>query len=114
MDAVTPIILSKALDGLSARYLATAENIANANTPNYRPLQVRFEDALRAAAADPKALASVTTKTELAPTPRIASEMRLDLEVATASQTAGRYMALVEMLAREMQIQRSAVGGDRG
>lgn len=114
MDAITPLILAKALDGLSARYTATAENIANANTPNYRPVQVRFEEALRAAAEQgAAAVTGVEARTEAAPMPKIASEMRLDLEIATASQTAGRYMALTELLARSMQIQRTAMGGDR-
>jgi flagellar basal-body rod protein FlgB len=37
--------------------------------------------------------------------------MRLDLEVATASQTAMRYAALLDILGREMAINRAVVRG---
>jgi len=40
--------LSSALAGLSARQSATANNIANINTPNYRAQTVSFESALAA------------------------------------------------------------------
>jgi len=45
--------------------------------------------------------------------PRIASEMRLDLEIATASQTAMRYGALLSVLDRQMAITRAAIAGGR-
>jgi flagellar basal-body rod protein FlgB len=35
-----------ALDGLSARHAAIADNIANVNTPGYKRKEVPFEDAL--------------------------------------------------------------------
>jgi len=40
----------KALDGLSLRNTAIAQNLANANTPNYKRKIVVFEDQLKAAA----------------------------------------------------------------
>jgi hypothetical protein len=46
-----PIILNKALDGLSLRAEATAQNIANAGSRDFRPVQVSFEQELKAAAA---------------------------------------------------------------
>lgn len=114
MDPITPVLIAKALDGLHARQAVTAENIANANTPNYRTLTVEFEAALQAASrrgAD--AIARVTPHTQLARTNGIASEMRLDLEIATASQTAMRYSALIEMLGRQMAINRAVISGGR-
>jgi flagellar basal-body rod protein FlgB len=99
MTNLTVALIAKALDGLQARQAATAQNIANANSESYRPVRVTFEDSLRAAAAQgPEAVAGVIAKTEFAPVPRIASEMRLDLEIATAAQTAMRYGALVSVL----------------
>lgn len=112
MEATTPVLIAKALDGLSERYRATAQNIANANTPNYRPLQVSFEASLKAAAAQgDDAVAQMTPTIEREPVPAVADEMRLDLEMATASQTALRYQALMDVLGREMQITRAAISG---
>jgi flagellar basal-body rod protein FlgB len=111
MDAVSPLLIAKALDGLHARYRATAENIANANTPSYRPINVTFEARLKAAALQgPEAIAAVAPRTELAPVSATGG-MRLDLEVATASQTAMRYAALLDILGREMAINRAVVRG---
>lgn len=41
-----------ALDGLSARHSAIADNIANVNTPGYKRKDVPFEDALARAVRD--------------------------------------------------------------
>jgi len=112
MDSIAPLLIAKALDGLHARYQATAENIANANTPSYRPLNVTFEARLEAAARQgAEAVANVIPQLELAPARGLGSEMRLDLEIATASQTAMRYAALVDILGRGMAISRAVVRG---
>ena len=108
MTEITSSLIVRALDGLSARSAATAENIANAGTPNFRPLRVTFEEALTAAARDGRPMASVQ--------PQIAAaaegeSVRLDLELATASSTALRYSALTELLGRQMQIHSIAISG---
>ena len=113
MDGISSLLVVKALDGLYARQLATAQNIANANSDNYHPIQVTFEDSLRAAAAGgPDDIAGVTPQTVLAPW-QPGDEMRLDLEIATASQTALRFSALIGVLDRQMQIARTVVSGGR-
>jgi flagellar basal-body rod protein FlgB len=112
MDAISPLLIAKALDGLHARYQATAENIANANTPGYRPVQVTFEARLQAAARQgAEAITGVSPRTEMASISNITGGMRLDLEVATAAQTAMRYAALLDILGREMAISRAVVRG---
>lgn len=114
MDAVVPVLIAKVLDGLSARATVAAENIANANTPNYRPMAVKFEESLRAAAAKGNdAIADVQPQIEAQQTGRFGTEMRLDLEIATAAQTAMRYAALIDILGRQMQLQRAVVAGGR-
>jgi flagellar basal-body rod protein FlgB len=106
------ILALKALDGLSTRAVATAQNIANASTANYRPLKVSFEDALANAAANGSdAIAAVTPQVTTAKSGPD-SELRLDLELATASGTAGRYSALVELLSRQLQLQALAITGN--
>jgi flagellar basal-body rod protein FlgB len=103
-------LVAKALDGLSARYEATALNIANANSPGYRPIAVSFEDALKTAASGATAdVRAVTPRWAPATRTALAPEMRLDLELATASQTAMRYGALIELLGRQLGIARAAV-----
>lgn len=114
MSFVTEAVLMKALDGLAVRATVTAQNIANANSPGYRPLAVTFEDALRNAAprgADQVAAVRprVTAGLDSAGRP----ELRLDLELATASSTAGRYATLTELLNRQLQLRALAVSGTR-
>lgn len=103
-QAVEPIstnIILKALDGLSARATVTAQNIANANSPGYRPLKVSFEEALRrAATSGVEAIRAVEPRISAAGD----SDLRLDLELATATSTSGRYQTLAELLSRQLQI----------
>jgi len=109
------VLAVKALDGLSARSIVTAENIANAGTPGYRPLKVTFEEALITAARGGSAreIAGVRPKVETQKGPAGDSGLRLDLELATASSTAMRYAALIEVLNRQMQVHALAVSGSR-
>lgn len=114
MPAVSSALLLKAMDGLSLRAQVTAQNIANANSPGYRPLAVSFEDALRAAAAgDAASVARVTPRVAPARGSAGQAGLRLDLELVTATATAGRYAALAELLNRRLQIEALAVSGTR-
>ena len=111
MGDITSTLLIKALDGLSARQLATAENIANANSPGFRPLRVSFEAALAAAAR--RGEGAVLTVEPLTTGAALPEPVRVDLELATASATAGRYSAITELLNRQMQIESLAITGGR-
>ncbi|MGF6805627.1 flagellar basal-body rod protein FlgB [Paraburkholderia sp. Clong3] len=112
-------IAGKALDGLFARQTATAQNVANAGSANFTPLRVSFEDALRDAAAlhpgDTPAsvlarVAGVAPRID-APLPLASNTVRIDDEIATASETSARYAMLAGMLDRTMQIEKLAIGG---
>ena len=110
MDALSAVLINKALDGLSMRHMATAQNIANANSPGYRPVRVSFEEQLRSAAMQGEAAVRnvrAAGTTETGP----GGELRLDLELATASETAMRYAALIDLLSRQMQISRTIIKG---
>lgn len=112
MDSVSAILIGKALDGLAMRSLATAQNVANAGSSGFRPLRVTFEDALRSAARrGPGAAAGVTPRLQQLGSSISDREMRLDLELATASETALRYAALIDLLGRQMQISRTVIRG---
>lgn len=105
-------LINRSLDGLSMRYIATAENIANASSRGFRPLRVTFEDALRSASSQgAEAIQRVTPRIQHAAPLGAGDEMRLDLELATASETALRYSALLDILARQMQITRTVIRG---
>jgi len=112
-------IAGKALDGLFARQTATAQNMANAGSDNFTPVRVSFEDALREAAAlrpgDTQAAVSARVAGVQpgidAPLPLDANTVRLDQEIATASETSARYAMLIGILDRTMQIRQLAIKG---
>lgn len=114
MDSLFAITALKTLDSLSLRSAVTAENIANAGTDGYRPRKVQFEDALIAAAH--KGSAEVEQFTPQIEASTAASDglgPRLDLELAAASGTAGRYSAVVDILNRMLQIRDLALTGGK-
>lgn len=113
MDEVSAALIARALDGLNQRYMFTAQNIANANSAGYRPVRVSFEESLRAAASSGAEAIRAVEPRVFVETGDGAETMRLDLELATASQTAMRYRALVDILGRQMALQRAllAAGG---
>lgn len=113
MDGFTSQIMIKALDGLSQRATVVATNIANAGTANYRPLRLSFERALvDAASRGPAAVRATAPNVERISPNAPDGRLRLDLEMATASSTALRYSALIEMLSREMQTEALAIKGN--
>lgn len=115
MDPITPALLLKAMDGLSMRAQVTAQNIANANSPRYRPLTVSFEDALAKAGAsgDTRSVALVQPKVATAMDQDGPLPLRIDLELATAAQTSARFTALAELLNRRLQIEALVTTGTR-
>lgn len=114
MDASNAILIVKALDGLAARAVVTAENIANAGTQNYRPLRVNFESALKEAAArGDDAVRQVALSAQRVAPGASDETLRVDLEMATASATALRYGALIEILNRQGQLKSLAITGNR-
>ena len=114
MDNSSAILMIKALDCLSTRAAVTAENIANAGSPNYRPMRVSFEDALKAAAREGDVgVQHLSPSIEhLAASDTGNGALRPDLEMATAVGTAGRYGALLELLNRQLQLQALAITGN--
>lgn len=112
-SAFSTQLVMKVLDCLTVRANVTAQNIANAGTPNYRPLRATFESAL-AAAADlgASAVSSVEPRIEDAANAS-GPDLRLDMEVATASETAMRYSALIEILNRRVQLDALPLTGSR-
>ncbi|WP_420606043.1 flagellar basal body rod protein FlgB [Novosphingopyxis sp.] len=112
MDQISVALIHKALDGLSMRAVATAENVANVGTEGYRPWIVSFETALKSAAQGTLAdIGNVRPGMARAPAAAFGEQLRVDMELATASETALRYSALLDVLGRQMQISRASVMG---
>lgn len=119
MDALTGAtgaLIRMALDGVSVRQLATANNIANASTPDYAPLRVDFEGqlagAMREAAlgrrADPGRLVPAVTAD---PTP--GAKVQLDTEAAQMAQDVLHYQALLRALREQMDLLQTAINDGR-
>ena len=91
LDSVTSIAVTSALDGLSARQRAIANNIANVNTPNYHAKRVAFENALLRSveAGDGHVVAS--TSRSLEPTRLDGNNVNLDTETLSNIDTVLRY-----------------------
>ncbi len=110
LDEISAAILKKSLDGLSIRYAFTAQNIANVSSPDYQPVRVSFEAELRAAESKGAvAVAQVMPLAHVAPSTADSEAVRIDLELADASQTALRYRALLDVLSREMALHRAVI-----
>ncbi len=98
-DSVSATALRSALDGLAARQRATADNIANINTPHYLASRVEFEDALRSAVGSGAGAVSrvgVTTSQSVAPTREDGNNVNLDAETLTNVDTQLRYQLLTQ------------------
>lgn len=114
MDGLSAQIIIKALDGHAARAAVIAENIANAGSPNYRPLRLSFEEALsKATAQGSDAVSQVQPQFEQAESAAIDGEFRIDLELARGTTNAMRYTALVELLNRSVRLEALAISGGR-
>ncbi|MFZ2031065.1 MAG: hypothetical protein WAU68_12195 [Vitreimonas sp.] len=113
MDPISSALIEKALDGLSQRYDFTAQNIANANTPHYHPVRVSFEESLRNAASRGAAAITAVEPRAISDPTSAGDGVRLDLELATASQTAMRYRALLDLLGQQMRLESAVLTGGR-
>jgi len=106
-DRVTSALVLMALNAATLRHQATANNLANVHSENYRAQRVNFEEqlsALRHAVATqspiaPAALAQVQPfiETDVARgTGGLAA--RMDMELVTLSQNAVHYQTLLKAL----------------
>lgn len=112
MSQVSQLLAIKAMDGLYLRQTAIAENVANSSSDSFALKVVDFESQLHAAFAEgAQALRTFQPVVESRGPMIKGDEIRLDLEMQSASATALRYAALSDVLGRQMQIARAAVRG---
>lgn len=131
-NSISYIALTKAIDTTAMRQKAIAENIANAETPHYKRIEVNFEDAFKQAMEKkPKRLAGFRTCYGHIPinpptdfnsvAPAIWREndtytraddnnVELDVEMAENAKNDIKSEALMEALSRKFKYLRSAMG----
>jgi flagellar basal-body rod protein FlgB len=91
LDSVTSAALTSALDGLSLRQRAVADNIANINTPGYHAQRVQFEGALAASVRAGDGSADATIAVSAEPTRTNGNNVNLDTETLSNIDTVLRY-----------------------
>lgn len=116
------VAVQKALEGITLRQQAIADNIANAETPGHRPRRVMFEAALRAAIRNEKeaqaqgrperAVEGVTPRVRRAPViGGYPSATELETEMTGLAKASLHYEALSRVLAKQFRMLRTAISG---
>src|SRR6478609_2614665 len=90
-DSVSISALTSALDGLSLRQRAIADNIANINTPGYHAKVVSFERALAASVARGDGAAAAAVTTSMDPTRLNGNNVNLDTQTLSNIDTVLRF-----------------------
>jgi flagellar basal-body rod protein FlgB len=112
-DPVTRALVIKALDAAVLRHQAIAANIANANSVNYRPVRVNFEEQLgfaRQAIANGSELtaadvAAIRPTVEHVPGASTGNAtVMIDMEMVKLAQNTVQYQALLRGLAHRSSL----------
>ena len=115
---ITQLGLERAIQGSAMRQTALASNIANANTPGYKPADVDFHSTLRAALSEgadeqSRALQDVTFTAQ----PNSDAVMQadgngvdIDVQNAELAKNGLEYESLVTVARARLDILRSAMG----
>jgi flagellar basal-body rod protein FlgB len=107
----TSVAIERALTGLSARQRASADNIANLQTPGYRAKRVDFEASLAAALRAGRPEGAVVS-TALSPTEARVDGNNVDLDDETLLLTkiGLGYQTMVQAMDAKMQLLRTSIG----
>ncbi len=126
--------LSAALDGLSLRQQAISHNVANADTPGYKAVDVSFEAQLQRAldgqSDDRQQVARTNVRHLAAPQDASSSgaqtvrrfdtslrndgnNVDIDLEMAQLAETTLRYNALTLLASKKLGLIKNVISGSR-
>lgn len=108
-DSVTAVGLTSALDGLTARQSAIADNIANVNTPGYTAKVVSFEDALADSVNRGSGAASATTTLSTAETNANGNNVDLESETVSDIKTTLAYQFTTQAISQQFAGIRAAM-----
>ncbi len=112
----TQIALERTIEGASVRNEALAANLANANTPGYRRVDVDFHGALAQAmgTSKPKGALEATTFSPIADAPGATradgSSIDVDAESAELAANGLEHQTAVTVAAARVSILRTAMG----
>jgi flagellar basal-body rod protein FlgB len=109
----TQLGLRKAISGAAQRQNVLADNVANANTPGYKPRDIDFHSALRSAFSagrDAVQSAGPIQTTQTATTRADGSGVDIDVESAKLAQNALEYQTLLQVSKGRTDILKSAMG----
>ena len=110
-ESVSSVALQSALDGLSLRQRAIADNVANIQTPGYHAKKVAFEDALSKAVSHGSGAAQAHTARSLEPTRMDGNNVNLDEESLAHIDTMMRYQLTIRALDGKYSLLREAIKG---
>jgi flagellar basal-body rod protein FlgB len=105
--------LGVALQGAAMRHELLANNIANVNTPGYKPSDVNFHDALRAALDSGTPVDAVSFSPTTATTQTVRADgngVDIDQQNAQLAENGLEYEALTQVATTRIQILQSAMG----
>lgn len=110
----TQAALERAMSGATLRHATLAANLANANTPGYRPSDVDFHSALQSAmGGGPAAVGAV----QIGAAPSADAVLRadgngvdVDVESAKLAENGLELSALAQVARARLDILRSAIG----
>ena len=108
-DSVTSVALTSALNGLSLRQRAIADNIANVNTPGYSAQRVKFEEALAESVAAGTVMSRHHRTSPLEPTQLNGNNVNLDTETLSNIETVLRYQFAAQAVNSEFNGMRTAL-----
>lgn len=110
LESVTSTALSSALDALSIRQRAIAENISNVNTPGYHAKRVSFENELTSAVERGSGSVEAVVQRSLEPTRLNGNNVNLDTETMSNIDTVLRYQFAAQALSGQASSITKAIG----
>ena len=108
-DSVSSVALQSALNGLSMRQRAIANNIANVNTPGYTAQKVSFETELAHAVERGSGSVAPTMSRSLEPVNLEGNNVNLDTETLSNIDTVLRYQFATQAVGGEANSMRTAM-----
>jgi len=119
IDPVTLALVKSAMDAGALRQIAHANNIANVNTPGYKPFSVAYEEGLSQVREAVLAGRASALRVEDVPVPELRADplatgaSSLDVEVAELSRNALNFQALTKALSRHYALLGMAISDGR-
>ena len=112
-------LLGRLIDATEVRHRAISNNIANVNTPNYRRMDVEFEEQLTRELSSPKnadGSARMTAKPEMVLTPGLTARadgnnVDIDREMGQLNKNAMLQQTYVQLLSTYLEQMRLAIQG---